>query len=244
MTRKMLIISNPGEIGEENYCEGVNKDIKNYIQFFTSALGGGWYESEITYLERPYPSEVDAELQTMKTADYSVVIFCGHGCSYKGETIIELRKGFDYRTSSFRASAGKRTVILDCCRVIAQEITTGLYELAHMNIQKRSMDKQKARRYYDEQLIKCAKGLVVMQACDIDETAGDDEKQGGYYSCSLIACAKDWGNQQNGFAKDCMSVVACHNVARSRVQSLSGGNQNPQIEKPRSMPYYPFAVIV
>ena len=106
------------------------------------------------------------------------------------------------------------------------------------------MDKQKARRYYDEQLLKCPRGLVVMQACDIDETAGDDEKKGGYYSYSLIACAEDWENQQNGYVEKCMSVVACHNGARSRVQSLSGGNQNPQIEKPRSMPYYPFAVIV
>ena len=133
MTRKMLIISNPGEIGEENYCEGVNKDVKNYIQFFTSALGGGWYESEIIHLERPYPSMVNAALQTMHTTDYSMVIFCGHGYSYEGETIIELRKGFDYKTSSFRGSAGKRTVVLDCCRVIAQEITMGLYEFAHLH---------------------------------------------------------------------------------------------------------------
>ena len=42
MTRKALIISNPGELGAENYCEGVKKDVANYKNFLMSAAGGGW----------------------------------------------------------------------------------------------------------------------------------------------------------------------------------------------------------
>ena len=39
MKRKALIISNPGETGVENYCEGVKVDIQNYVCFIESPLG-------------------------------------------------------------------------------------------------------------------------------------------------------------------------------------------------------------
>lgn len=244
MTRKMLIISNPGEPEAENYCEGVNKDVENYKHFFTSALGGGWHRSEIIHLHRPSPDQVNNALQAIKESDYSMVIFCGHGYSYHGETIVELKKDYDYKASSFRNSIGKRTVILDCCRVIAKEITTGIYEFAHRYLEQRDMNILEARQYYDEQLLKCPNGLVVMNACDLNETAGDDEKQGGYYSHSLMECATKWFEGKTELKKECMSVVSVHNVAAERVRLLSGGKQNPKIEKPRSLPYYPFAVIV
>ena len=41
MTRKALIISNPGEIGAENYCEGVLKDVENFKNYLQSPKGGG-----------------------------------------------------------------------------------------------------------------------------------------------------------------------------------------------------------
>jgi hypothetical protein len=39
-------------------------------------------------------------------------------------------------------------------------------------------------------------------------------------------------------------LFSAHNVACQLVKAKSGGNQNPQIEKPRSGPYFPFAVKV
>ena len=47
MRKKILILSNPGREGAENYCEGVKRDVDNYKQFFLSPVGGNWYESEI-----------------------------------------------------------------------------------------------------------------------------------------------------------------------------------------------------
>lgn len=244
MTRKMLIISNPGELRAENYCEGVNKDVENYIHFFTSALGGGWLDGEIKHLYRPYPEQVTNELQAIRNADYSMVIFCGHGYSCEGETIVQLRKGYDYRSSSFRSFANKRTIILDCCRVIAKAIPSELYEMAHSYFQKRSMDNITARLFYNELLKRCPDGLVVMNACSLGETAGDDEEQGGYYSHSLVETAEKWFATQTGFQKSCLTVVSAHNGATERVRFISGGKQNPTIEKPRSIPYYPFAIVV
>lgn len=62
MTRKMLIIANPGEAGDENYCEGVNQDVKQYKKFFTSNSGGAWEPEEIELLVRPYSFQVDTAL--------------------------------------------------------------------------------------------------------------------------------------------------------------------------------------
>ena len=53
ITRRALLIANPGEVGDEDYCKGVYVDIKNYQQHLTSAEGGAWDGGEIQYLNRP-----------------------------------------------------------------------------------------------------------------------------------------------------------------------------------------------
>ena len=53
MTRKALIVGNPGEDGAENYCAGVLKDVENFNTYLQSPRGGGWYATEITTLMRP-----------------------------------------------------------------------------------------------------------------------------------------------------------------------------------------------
>jgi hypothetical protein len=40
LSRKALLIANPGEQGQENYCKGVYVDIANYQRFLASAVGG------------------------------------------------------------------------------------------------------------------------------------------------------------------------------------------------------------
>lgn len=58
MRKKILILSNPGREGAENYCEGVKRDVDNYKQFFLSPVGGNWYESEIDCRQYATKSEV------------------------------------------------------------------------------------------------------------------------------------------------------------------------------------------
>lgn len=81
----MLIIANPGERDAENYCEGVNQDVTRYQCFFTSIQGGAWKSDEIKTLICPEPWEVALALSELKSAEYSMVIFCGHGYSAKAE---------------------------------------------------------------------------------------------------------------------------------------------------------------
>ncbi len=243
MTRKALIISNPGEIGAENYCEGVNKDVINYKNFLMSPQGGYWYENEIVCLERPTFAILNAQMASLKDIDYTMIIFCGHGYSHKGETILELKTDVEVYAHSLKNGAKKRTIILDCCRKNAEVINESIIHEFSARIAKQGMDAMSARRFYDESILNCANGIIVTYACDLDETAGDDSRNGGYYSSSLIKSAKSWSESIH-YYKSYKSVVEIHEQAAELTKRKSGYLQNPQIEKPRSSPYFPFAVSV
>lgn len=56
VSRSAIIITNPGEVGSEGYCEGVNKDAQLYRSFLLSPVGGAWLSGEIFTLKQPaYP---------------------------------------------------------------------------------------------------------------------------------------------------------------------------------------------
>lgn len=242
LKRKMLIIANPGEIGDEYYCEGVNKDVENYLNFFTSAIGGAWSTDEITTLKRPNPVQVDQAVNQLRMADYSVVIFCGHGYSLRnGDTMLELKRNVTYDSMRLRQGAGRHVMILDCCREVVQPLMESAQEryfLKHFDQQPVSL--QAARAYYDNAVERCQRGLIVLHGCDINECAGDDSRLGGYYSYMLCSAARQWSSSPSG--GQVSSIVAIHNTASEAVETASKGTQHPQIEKPRSGPYFPFAV--
>ena len=41
-TKRALLITNPGEQGDENYCKGVYVDAANYRRLMLSPQGGVW----------------------------------------------------------------------------------------------------------------------------------------------------------------------------------------------------------
>lgn len=242
MSRKMLIISNPGEFGAENYCEGVNQDVIRYREFFTSIAGGAWESHEISTLNRPFPYEVDIALKNLVGQGYSMVIFCGHGYSRPdGTTMVELREGCTYDSRNFHSGSNKHTVILDCCRVVWD----GLLEHAqpHLDFHKnfgQPISKTMARARFDYAVSQCFNGTIILYACDNNESAEDDSRNGGIYSHALRSTAIEWSKSIS--ETKTLSIVAAHNYASVKVQSISNNQQNPQIIKPRFKPYFPFAV--
>ena len=241
MSRKALIISNPGEPGAENYCEGVNKDVINYKNFLTSPQGGYWSESEIVCLKRPSFELLDIHMKSLNNIDYTMIVFCGHGYSYKDETILELKKDCEVYANSLKNGAQKRTIILDCCRKEAKSIDESILHEYASRFDKRAMDGMSARKYYDELISLCSNGVVVTYSCDLNETAGDDSRKGGYYSYSLLQSARQWA-EQSTFTKSHQSIVTAHEQASNLTKIKSNYEQHPQIEKPRSAPYFPFVV--
>lgn len=248
MKRHALIISNPGELGTENYCEGVNIDVKNYIYFLKSPLGGTWYDSEIAHLDRPSKENVNNAIKNISSCDYTFIVFCGHGyfSESKESTILELRENEVMDSLDLRKGSSKRTIILDCCRKIEKDYITETAIIAKFAETRAQLGPSECRKYYEKQLEKCPSGIVVGYACLKNETAGDSQSKGGYYSYSLLKSAIDWHKTNNIDLSrnwEAFSIVAAHNASISLVSRLSGGTQNPEIEKPKSQPYFPIAIM-
>lgn len=249
MKRKGLIISNPGEIGAENYCEGVKVDVSNYKRFLTSPLGGAWFDSEIVHLDRPSCADTRAEISSLANLDYTFIAFSGHGyvSSRLNTTILELRKGEELDSLELRSNASKRTILLDCCRkvIIEEVLKAAFFAESARTIPK--LDRSECRKYFDKVIEDCAKGIIVGYSCAKNETAGDSQSRGGYYSSSIMQSAIDWYETTNNVNLSdkyyCHSIVKAHENAVPRVRQLSGGTQNPEVEKPRSEPYFPFAIM-
>ncbi len=248
-TRRALLISNPGEANATNYCKGVFVDIDNYKKFLMSALGGAWQTSEIIPLPRPSRKEVDDWILKLGIYDYTFILFSGHGYySPKSQsTIIELRKDEEYNELDLRKLANKRTIILDCCRkVYPERIWDQVMVEAMRLVAKRALSPDECRKYFDVAVEKCPKGIIVGHSCSINETSGESEIHGGYYAGSLLKAAKDWHDNGNFNIGNyyTYSVVQTHNTAVPLVDRLTGGTQNPKIDKARSEPYFPFAIVV
>ena len=247
MKRRALIIGNPGETGAENYCEGVNRDLENYPRFLQTAYGGVWNKHDIEILKRPRVQAVRDAIAKVRDADYSLVVFTGHGYHLqpRDSTILELKKDEEIDSAELRRGAAKQTLVLDCCRKVYRQVT-----IAERAIFKAmaapTLHPQHCRYYYNKQIEECFPGLIVINSCTVGQTAGDASDKGGWYSYSFIQGAEAWveNNSINTDKEyDVMSVVSAHGEACRRVSNLSGGRQDPQIEKPRSEKYFPFCIV-
>lgn len=248
MNRKGILISNPGESGEENYCEGVKKDVANYRSFLLSSIGGLWRESEIEGLNRPSVTQVRQAISSLRNLDYSLIIFTGHGYhdTRLDSTMLELRSGHLLDSSELREGSKKQTLILDCCRKKYPVKPTLMMDSARMLKKAAVINPSDCRKYYNSRINECGDGLIVIHSCNIDELSGDDATRGGYYSYALLEESRKWAEDSDtdtsrsvGF----LSLPMAHKSALPRVRSISGTRQSPQIEKPRTGPYFPFCIV-
>ncbi len=251
ITKRALLISNPGEPGAENYCKGVYADIKNYQRILTSAEGGAWEDGEIKHLDRPSAKNVRYWITLFSVYDYVLVMFTGHGwySAPDRDRILELKKGEELASNDLLVGTKKRTVILDCCQKVHQE---SLMEKLARQINfanasvGRTADRAACRKLFSDGVQAAPEGIIRLTSCAIGEVSTDDDTRGGRYNGSLIECLEDWALAQanNRFAigASTFSVVAAHECAAAKTRKLSAEKQNPNIEKSKSAPYFPFAV--
>ena len=252
-TRKALFISNPGEVGEENYCKGVFEDIKNFRKLLQAAHGGFWQANEIIELSRPTKKEVTAAVRGLAPYSYSFILFSGHGwySSVDMCNVLTLCRGHEISSNELLKDANKRTIILDSCRKVYHESITESRSMAKAMLMSeeallRQADPYKCRALFSQLIEESSTGIIEINSCNIGETAGDDEVLGGRYSSSLIAGAENWTEQEAKkplwASANSDSIVRAHDVATSTTQRRSGNSQNPRITKPRSGNYFPFIV--
>jgi hypothetical protein len=252
ITRKALLISNPGETGQENYCKGVYVDIDKYQRLLTSPFGGTWDPSDIKHLDRPSVEVLELWIGILSAYDYALIMFTGHGwySSTDRDRVLELRKNESVHASDLLRDAKKRTLILDCCQKVYNEpkMIKEARQVEMLNARaaaRRAPNAEACRRLFLKEVEDAPTGIVVTTSCSMNELSTDDDERGGRYNASLIEAAEDWANaqaQNPWVVADALSIVAAHDPAAKETQRLSGRTQNPTISKPRTSPYFPFAV--
>lgn len=234
--RRALIIGSP-----DKEIPGVYDDMKNYRDFLKSFAGGAWYENEIITLESPTKAQVDAQLRLLETADYSFLVFAGHGGYSHAEraTMLQINPHTTISENDLKRGAQRRTVIFDTCRVHIDQPQAFREAILKSIIAMDSyQDPAVARILFDRSLSTCYPGIAVMYGCSVGESSGDIPGSGGRYSSTLLEVASDWKGQRNTF----LSVSDAHNKAAELVRLRSGNAQNPQGEFPRSTPRFPLTI--
>jgi hypothetical protein len=246
MKRRALIIGNPGTRGTDSFLPGVEVDVKRYVDFLTSPLGGAWFGTEIEKLIQPSAAVAQAAVLKLVSFDFSIVVFSGHGWHSKPDdmTYCDLKDDVSIPCSMLRVKGSRQLVIVDCCRAPLEKALT---ESTLIKSAKEAfLSANQCRTFYDEAIMKCPIGSTILYAASIGEYAGDDSQRGGVYSHHLMRAVSSWAasnptNLQTN--ADIISCVGAHDTASARVVNVTGGQQTPACEKPRTGPYYPLGVI-
>lgn len=238
LVRRALVIGCP-----DKDIPGVRVDMLSYPTFFRSAAGGGWFSSEITVLESPTEAKLKSEVQKLREADYSIVVFAGHGrySPAKSTGMLTLSPGVEIDEFEIKLGAPRRTVIIDACRVLPRRI---ILDEARASMEKyaRVQDIQASRRIFDSHMTRCSEGIAMMYGCAIGEAASEEAEKGGFYSAALLAEGKRWGESSSSTPGGVLTVSEAHEGAERWVQRSTGLAQNPHGVFPRSVPRFPFAV--
>lgn len=243
MQKKILILSNPGKEGADNYCEGVNKDVINYQKFFESSRGGNWNTNEIEHLLQPSKELVLKRIGEMNELDFSIIVFSGHGYSQGTKTFLELQPvgDNDIEVNDLECSGHKRIIITDCCRKPWYPMEERA-DYAFEHVLESVNELFNTRAFYEQKILEADTMNVVTYSCDLGEVSYDDSRLGGNYSSALLHVATSMEKKNEYGLYESANIVEVHNKAKVIV-TRKESDQNPQITKPRTGKYLPFAVV-
>ncbi|CAJ0785130.1 caspase family protein [Ralstonia chuxiongensis] len=234
ITRKALIVGCP-----DTDIPGVLVDMENYRRFFRSSSGGAWKPNEIEELKSPSPSLLQSAMHRLKSSDYSIVVFAGHGgySNSKQATVLQLSPGVSVDEHELKDGAPRHTVIIDACRVHLDKPVTEEFRAKAMTFD--SADNPALSRIlFDNHIRACAPGLAVMYSCSIGEGALEATDSGGLYSSILIRV----GENRRAGTGQISTISDVHADATAVVRRETRDRQNPRAMFPRTLPRFPFAV--
>jgi len=209
--------------------------------------------------DKPTAKQLHNDLSQMVAdeIEMSLVIFCGHGyySAQRRSNVLNINSTESIDSIDLRTGANKRIIILDACREVKDEYLNESFEksmtFSELSARKQKLSPTQCRQFYDIEVQKCPKQLIVAYSCNINELSGDSTTFGGYYSGSLILQAEEWADTQLDVVDlsskyTHASFVKFHNDAVPKVKHMSSGDQNPQIDKPRlpeSSNHLPFGIL-
>lgn len=187
--RKVFIIK--GYSKTEIEFESDRYYVNEYCSYFQQNAGGAYYKSEIVVLNEPSYKELDIFFGKQKI-DFAIIIFIGHGATQDNNQIFQLNSKEIIKLGQFILNCDKQIIILESCRVIANEIQTvdltdKIPKFAKGGIFRLPLTTQQSREIYDSHIKRCDVGIMICFACSLDGAAYNY-----IFSKTILQCAIDW----------------------------------------------------
>lgn len=122
--RRKAILIESGSIAVAPPLQGAAQDIKNWMNYLLSPLGGYWNDrsDEIVSMSMPTKDELVEQITTLSCYDYAFITFSGHGGfnTQKGEDFVFLNNrqiiSINEIMALLKSIEVKTTIIIDACR--------------------------------------------------------------------------------------------------------------------------------
>lgn len=221
-------------IGDTSDLQGVPVDISSLYSFFTSPVGGNWYDEEIDILTNPTQTELLDTIDKIREAnyDYVITLFSGHGNEAGGGTVLRINgEGETIDIDDLMHLSQRQLSIFDCCRSCVNDnfIEAGTTIL--------SMSRDPIRQAYENQIQDCIPQEIILFACDEDEKAMETSEGGQYLQHLLYAVQLALEDSDSPF----VSVDYAHRRAAAlmrRANRFLPQCPHPQILQPRCLPHH------
>lgn len=242
MERRALIIY--CDDTKSDPLDGPEMDYLNYREFLESKLGGNWNSREIDALQNPTSEEVQECIDNfLNDADYSFIIFTGHGCIGEHDKMqyLELADK-DIKLEELITTADRQTIIVDACRGLFNYNIPLLFEKAEVDEAFSNYGGSPHRALFDKAVLNCEEGITILYAASENESALDTN-QGGAYLVSLLAAANEW--KQENSEDNVFTIQDAHIDGTIYLKSSFDTLQKPELqnhEPQKRNRYFPFAV--
>lgn len=244
MKRNIFIIGAPLYNTQTSFYSGINKDVVNFYNYFISPMGGGFYSHEIIYLENPIWADIITNI-VLNPADYSIVVFSGHGYMGIPSLLTKLKINDSQNPSVLDIArlnhAPKQLFIVDACRNYILEKSDhynflgdaydGLIDFSS------DVDVLSARAAVEMGVNRAKAGLQIIYSCAPNETSTISNK-GSFFSKSLLVSVKDWAEHPD--ISNVLLGVGAYKIAKNQLRVITS-KQTPQIESDHGA-NFPFAI--
>lgn len=252
--KRYAIIIESGNVKGQDDLPGARLDLRNWVRFLKSELGGAWEESEIWPVNKPTSAEVRTKLQE-HADDYIFVAFSGHG-EQRGDMVYVCLNDSEQNVSETIFTPNLGTVVLDCCRgsdngrsgriVEAKAMDSSTATFSLMNSCSVQDGLRRIKRCNRRTLFLNAiknnpfSKVVRMYSCSKGQGAEEDPNAGGLYTSMLIGEAKSWGKSIHSCNHDKIyTTLDAHNSVVSELKKI-GSQQLPEYQP--VWQEYPFAI--
>lgn len=236
MERRALII----------YCDKVGThltgppyDNRNFRSHLKRNIGGNWIESEIKSLRNPTSSLVkDYMDRFVNYADYSLVVFSGHG-------FINQADNFQYLECADRpicikeivSKAPRQTIIIDACSGFfnpeEDEIIKSITEFREFS------GERSTRELFDSAVLIAEAGISVLASSGVGE-ASHDTDFGGAYAVSVLKACENW--KQTDTKHQVYTIKQAHEEGTRIMYHDYITIQHPLLYPEKRQRYFPLAV--